>query len=289
MEALSRRAPLDLRVNSLKSTISEAVTALLEDGLSASPCPWAPGGLRLPAGAPVTRSDTYLQGLVEIQDEGSQLASLLAGAAPGETVIDLAAGAGGKSLALAGQMANRGRLIAADVAAERLARLAPRALRAGATIIESRSLRAEPGPDEPDLPDLVACADLVLVDAPCSGSGTWRREPEAKWRLSPERLAELIRIQSGLLDRAARLVRPGGRLAYLTCSMLEAENSGVIHAFLERDLEHGANFGLISPYDVMNEAGLGAVPCHRRALGVSLSTGKTGTDGFFMTLLRKGP
>jgi 16S rRNA (cytosine967-C5)-methyltransferase len=152
-------------------------------------------------------------------------------------------------------------------------------------MIEARPLGAWTGGADPDFPDLRGGADLVLVDAPCSGSGTWRREPEAKWRLTPERLAALTRIQGALLDRAAPLVRPGGRLAYVTCSLLEAENSGAIHAFLERN----TNFALVSPKDVINRPGFGAIPCFVRAMGVALSTGRTGTDGFFVALARRRP
>jgi len=283
MTVLAARAPLDLRVNSLKANAEHARAVLRADGLDAAPCRFAPLGLRLPPGSAVTRSRAYLDGLVEVQDEGSQIASLLAGAEPGMTVIDLAAGAGGKSLALAASMGNAGQIIAADIDAERLARLAPRAARAGARIIERRVLRPWAGGADPDFPDLPGGVDLVVLDAPCSGSGTWRRNPESKWRLTPDALTDFARIQASLLDRAARLVRPGGRLAYMTCSILEAENSGAIHAFFERN----AKFAIILPEEALNRSRFGAISGLSGEVGIMLSPARTGTDGFFIALLRR--
>jgi 16S rRNA (cytosine967-C5)-methyltransferase len=275
MAALAARAPFDLRVNTLRATRAEARDALAAEGIVAEECPHSPMGLRLPAGTPIQRSRTYLAGLVEIQDEGSQLVSLLAGAEPGMTVVDLAAGAGGKSLALAALMGNQGRIIAADIDPLRLERLSPRAMRAGARIIETRVLRPWTGGPDPDFPDLGEGADLVLLDAPCSGSGTWRRAPDAKWRLTASQLAGLGRTQEDLLARAAGLVKTGGRLAYITCSILAAENGTPAGAFLSGREDF--------------EAALPAAPfpCYAKALGLTLTPARTGTDGFFFALFRR--
>lgn len=218
-EQLLGRAPLDLRVNRLRATRDE-VLALFP---GASPTPVSPDGVRLAAPVPVPEDGRY-----EIQDEGSQIIALATRAAPGMTVIDLCAGAGGKTLALAAMMEDRGRLIACDADRARLARLAPRAARAGATIIETRLLDA--GREAGALAGVKA--DVVLVDAPCSGSGTWRRNPEARWRLTPERLARIEALQARLLALAATLVRPGGRLVYAVCSLLREEGQAQAEALL---------------------------------------------------------
>jgi 16S rRNA (cytosine967-C5)-methyltransferase len=226
--ALLTRAPMDLRVNALRAS-REAVTHAFPGFM---PTPLSPWGLR---GEPIVLAQHpgYLDGLVEVQDEGSQLVALATAAAPGETVVDLCAGAGGKSLAMAAMMAGRGRIIACDVERARLRELEPRARRAGAAgIIESRLL--DPPHESAALADLEGRADLVLVDAPCSGSGTWRRNPDGRWRLTPERLARLVALQDRLLDIGARLVRPGGRLVHAVCSVLAEEGPARAAAFLAR-------------------------------------------------------
>jgi 16S rRNA (cytosine967-C5)-methyltransferase len=215
MRALRERAPVDMRVNTLRSSVAAARAALAADGVPAEPLPGFPTALRAPPGSPVARSRAYAEGAVELQDAASQAAAALAAARPGETVLDFCAGGGGKTLALAAAMQGRGRLIAHDRDARRLRDLPARAARAGAAV--------EIVPTE-GLASLAGTCDLVFVDAPCSGSGSWRRDPGGKWRLTPERLAALTGIQAAILADAARCLRPGGRLAYATCSVLDAEN-----------------------------------------------------------------
>src|SRR5688572_2383 len=222
--ALLDRAPLDVRINALK-----ADRTVLTVPVTGEPLP-TPQGLRLPFGTPVEQWAEYAEGLVEIQDAGSQLACEAVGARPGETVIDLCAGAGGKTLALAAAMRNEGTLIAADTDRGRMSRLAPRAARAGALVAETVLLN--PAREAEMLAAWVGKADAVLVDAPCSGSGTWRRNPEARWRLDEDGLARLASLQQRLLELAATLVRPGGRLVYVTCSLLDEEGPGQVERFL---------------------------------------------------------
>ena len=264
--ALLGRAPLDLRVNRLKGSRDEAL-ASLED---ATPTPLSPLGIRLPDGCRVEETPAWASGLVEIQDEGSQLLALACGAEPGMVAIDLCAGAGGKTLALAAEMANEGRLIASDTDRGRLSRMAPRLQRAGVTNVEPRLL--DPGRERAPLADLAGAAHLVLVDAPCSGIGTWRRNPELRWRLTPERLARFVAAQAALLDLAAELVRPGGRLVYAVCSILVEEGRAQAEAFAARSA-------------MVPEAG--AISFGRAAGdGRLLTPGHDGTDGFFVARWR---
>lgn len=262
LPALLERAPLDLRVNRLRGSLEEARRAFPEAVLS----PLSPLGLRLPEGYRVEESEAWSSGLVEVQDEGSQLLALACAARPGEAVVDLCAGAGGKTLALAAEMGNCGRLVASDTDRGRLSRLAPRLNRAGVTIAEPRLL--DPGREPEALADLAAWADLVLVDAPCSGSGTWRRNPETRWRLTPMRLERLVAIQARLLDLAAPLLKPGGRLVYAVCSLLAAEGRGQAEAFTRRSS--------LLPQPVAMSAGRAA------GTGRQLSPAVDGTDGFFI-------
>ena len=221
---LRERAPLFLRVNRLRTDRDGAAAALAEEGIATEPGALSPTCLRVLAGGRhVTRSRAFAEGLVEVQDAASQAAADYARAAPGEAVLDFCAGAGGKTLALAAAMAGRGRLLAHDVAPERLERLNERARRAGVEV-------AVHGPGETAV--LAGRCDLVFVDAPCSGSGTWRRHPGTKWRLTPAGLAAHLETQDAILTQAAAAVAPGGRLIYATCSMLQAENDNRMHAFL---------------------------------------------------------
>lgn len=260
-EALLQRAPLDLRVNTLKA--DRATLRLPREAVPSD----APYGLRLEPGTPVEQWDAWREGLVEVQDTGSQLACLAVAARPGETVIDLCAGGGGKTLALAAEMANEGRLVASDTDRQRLSRLAPRAERAGARMIETRLL--DPGREVEALGDLAEAADAVLVDAPCSGVGTWRRNPEARWRLTPGALDRLVAAQARLLDIAARLVRPGGRVVYVVCSLLDEEGAEQFDAFLARHPRFAA-----APLELP----LGTA----RGRGMRLTPFRDGTDGFFI-------
>ena len=225
--ALLERAPLDLRVNAARTTREEMLAAFPGSKLT----PISPWGLRLPFDSKVDDHPAFLQGLVEVQDEGSQLIALACRARADDGILDLCAGAGGKALALASATANKAEIIACDNNRSRLSKLSPRAARAGATI-EVRLL--DGGREADQLSDLQDAADIVLVDAPCSGSGTWRRNPEGRWRLTPQRLDRLTALQSELLDLAGPLVKPGGRLVYAVCSLLSREGAGQIEAFLSR-------------------------------------------------------
>lgn len=266
LHSLLDRAPLDLRANSLKTTRD----ALLPVFPGSVPTPLSPLGLRLPEAIGVEDSEAWAAGQIEVQDEGSQLLALAGSAAPGETVLDLCAGAGGKTLALAAEMGNSGRLVASDTDRARLSKMDPRLKRAGVTIVEPRLL--DPGREREALADLVDSPDLVLVDAPCSGTGTWRRNPELRWRLTPKRLTNYVKLQAYLLDLAAELVRPGGRILYAVCSLLAEEGRGQAAAFEGRSAmvpELGAMAG-------GRAAGTGRI----------LAPAHDGTDGFFVARWR---
>ncbi|HEY1145140.1 MAG TPA: RsmB/NOP family class I SAM-dependent RNA methyltransferase [Allosphingosinicella sp.] len=265
--ALLQRAPLDVRVNALKGDRADALRALPE----AVPTPLSPIGLRLPEGFPVEDSRAWASGLVEVQDEGSQLLARVAGAAPGMTAVDLCAGAGGKTLALAADMKDEGRIFACDTDRGRLSHMPPRLMRAGVRIVSERLL--DPGKEAAALADLKGEADLVLVDAPCSGTGTWRRNPETRWRLTPQRLDRLVALQARLLDVALELVRPGGHLTYAVCSLLTEEGRAQAESFGER---HSGLVPDMGPIDCGRPSGPGRL----------LSPGHDGTDGFFVARWR---
>ena len=275
MLALNVRAPLDLRVNSLKAKPGDVLVELKHEGIDASSCRYAPYGLRIAAGndAKVTKLDAYESGRVEVQDEASQIAVLLAGARAGDIVIDLAAGAGGKSLALAAMMQNRGRVFACDVDPTRLAALLARVVRSGAIIIE-------PAGDPCALPRPPAGADIVFVDAPCSGSGTWRRNPEAKWTLTPAKLDTYRAAQAQLLDRAAELCASNGRVVFATCSVLPSEGPDQIAAFLARY----AGWSVKPATEAWIAATAVAPPTGLKRFG-TLTPAQDGTDGFFVAVL----
>jgi 16S rRNA (cytosine967-C5)-methyltransferase len=285
--AMASRAPLDLRVNTLKAK-REKVAASLKH-LGAKPTPWSPIGLRIVLGADarnpgIHSEEDFVKGAVEVQDEGSQLAALLSAAKPGEQVIDLCAGAGGKTLALAAMMAGKGRLIATDRDKRQLAPIHERLSRAG---VHNADVRAPKGEADP-LADIRASADLVLIDAPCSGTGTWRRNPDAKWRMRPGALEVRLKDQVEVLDRAAALVKPGGRIAYITCSVLPVENGEQVRAFLARH----AGFAIVPPEETVSVLWDKAEDFAQAALcsdeGWLMTPRRTGTDGFFVSLLRKG-
>ena len=265
--ALLERAPLDLRVNRLRGPLDSALEAFPQ----AAPTPHSPIGLRLPEGSNVIQSQAWLGGLVEVQDEGSQLLCLGSEAKAGMLVIDLCAGAGGKTLALAAEMGNEGRILATDTDRARLARTRPRLERAGVTIAETRLL--DPGRESEALADVAGFADLVFVDAPCSGTGTWRRNPETRWRITPERLERLVSLQARLLDLAAGLLRPGGRLVYAVCSLLAEEGREQADAFERRSS--------LVPESLPMTAGRVA------GSGLLLSPARDGTDGFFVARWRR--
>lgn len=219
MAALRDRAPVDMRVNLLRADVAGAQASLAADGIESAPGPHAPTCLRAPPGAPVAASRAYAVGEVELQDAASQAAADLAAARPGETVLDFCAGGGGKTLALAAAMRGSGRLLAHDVDPRRMRDLPARAARAGARVALIGAA---------DLLALEGACDLVFVDAPCSGSGSWRRDPAGKWSLDARTLADLTAAQARVAAQAARFVRPGGRLAFATCSVLDEENGHAV-------------------------------------------------------------
>jgi 16S rRNA (cytosine967-C5)-methyltransferase len=282
--ALAERAPVDLRVNTLKSTRDKALAALAH--LAPQPTPLSPVGLRIairPDGrAPPLASDpAYVKGLIELQDEGSQLAALIAEAKPGMQVLDLCAGAGGKTLALAATMENQGQIYAADPDSRRLAPIFARLARSGARNVQVRAPKGQADV----LADLNGRCDLVLIDAPCTGSGAWRRNPDAKWRIRPGALEQRINDQDETLKSALRFVKPGGRIVYVTCSVLKAENEDRIAEFMRRHDD-------LLPIDAASQArsaGLPALAEHRSTLGPGfrLSPRATGTDGFYIATLTR--
>lgn len=278
MTALLTAAPLDLRVNPIKSDREGALAALADAGITARPTRWSPVGIRVDGRPALGSQPAFRQGLVEIQDEGSQLVALVADARPGAQVVDFCAGAGGKTLAMAAAMKNKGRVIACDVLDRRLQRAAERFRRAGLHNIETRPLSGE---RDPWVKRHKGRFDRVLVDAPCTGTGTWRRNPDQRWRSLGPGLEALVRIQAEILDSAARLVRPGGRLIYATCSMLPAENEKQVERFLAGHPE----FRLVPLSELWDQVAAGPAPCGGPYL--RLSPGRHDTDGFFAAVLER--
>jgi 16S rRNA (cytosine967-C5)-methyltransferase len=260
LPALLQRAPLDVRINRLKDV----------PALDAEPTPLSPIGLRFAEGTKIEQLAAWRLGQIEVQDEGSQLICLGCGAKPGMLTVDLCAGAGGKTLALAAEMANEGQILACDTDRGRLSRLPQRAARAGVTIVDSRLLN--PGREDEALAEHAGQADLVLVDAPCSGTGTWRRNPETRWRVTPERLERLTALQARLLDIGGTLLKPGGVLVYAVCSLLAEEGRDQAAALAARSS--------LVPEPLAISAGRSAGP------GLLLSPGHDGTDGFFVARWR---
>ena len=278
MAAMEEEAPLDLRVNTLKTTRAKAIAALEEEGVEPVRTPLSPLGLRVFGRVPLGNLEVFRRGDVEVQDEGSQLAALLADARPGMRVVDFCAGAGGKTLALAASMQNRGHLVACDIAAKRLERATQRLRRAGASIVQRVPLSSA---RDKWVKKHAGGFDRVFVDAPCTGTGTWRRNPDAKWRLKPQDLEELTALQAEILDSAQRLVKPGGRLIYATCSVLKEEDEAQIGKFLESH----ADFTLLPIAAVWAEAIEGECPTRGEML--RLSPARNGTDGFFVAVMER--
>jgi 16S rRNA (cytosine967-C5)-methyltransferase len=284
--AMASRAPLDLRVNTLKARRDKVLAAL--DHLGAKETPWSPLGLRIVLGADarnpgIHAEESFIKGAIEVQDEGSQLATLFSAAKPGEQVIDLCAGAGGKTLALAAMMQGKGRLIATDRDKRQLAPIHERLSRAG---VHNADVRSPKGAADP-LADIKASADLVVIDAPCTGTGTWRRNPDAKWRMRPGALEIRIKDQAEVLDRAVPLLKPGGRIAYITCSVLAQENGEQIRSFLGRHAE----FAVVPPEEtasvLWDKAEAFAAAALASPEGWLMTPRRTGTDGFFVAVLRR--
>ncbi len=286
-QALAERAPLDLRVNTLKSTLEKVQKALTKAG--AKPCRIASNGLRI-APPPATGRTPNVQnepgfqrGHFEIQDEGSQIVSELVFAKPGEQILDYCAGGGGKTLALAAAMKNKGQIFAYDSNKGRLAPIHQRLKRAGAHNVQVRT----PSGDGPatDLADLVGKMDRVVIDAPCTGTGVWRRRPDAKWKLTPEALTERQEEQRNILADARNYVRPGGYLCYITCSVLPVENEHQVHHFIE----HNPDFELVSAEEAWRELyGFDKPsPWSDDMASMRLTPASTGTDGFYFAVLER--
>lgn len=256
MEALNAAAPLDLRVNTLKSSLPETLEWLVKNGFDATP---SGSAIRIPARKPIFGTDIFKRGFIEVQDKGSQETVVYTEAKAGGKVIDFCAGAGGKTLALAAQMKNKGSILALDISAAKLAELKKRVRRAG---VDNARIKLIENENDKFLKRHLKSADLVVADVPCSGSGTWRRNPDLKWKLTAEKLSNLISLQAAILESAANLLKPGGRLVYITCSILPSENEEQINRFL---LAH-KNFTLQKEF-------------------LKLSPYKTGTDGFFAASL----
>jgi 16S rRNA (cytosine967-C5)-methyltransferase len=275
MAAMAIPAPLDLRVNLLKATREKALAALAEERIEAEPTSLSPWGLRIAGRRPVSTGPAFQQGLVEIQDEGSQLVAALAGARPEMRVADYCAGAGGKTLAMAMAMANRGHIVACDVSEVRLDGAVRRLRRAGVHNVERHLI----APGDKWAKRRAGNFDRVLVDAPCTGTGTWRRNPDARLRLSSRDLEEIRPKQTAILAQAARLVRPGGRLVYATCSLLKEENEAQVEGFLASHPE----------FRVVPLASAWSLPGEPPSDGpyLALTPRRHGTDGFFGAVLER--
>jgi 16S rRNA (cytosine967-C5)-methyltransferase len=278
MTAMQDEAGLDLRVNLLKAEREAVYVALMKQGIELAHTKLSPIGLRLFERVPLGTLELFKSGAIEVQDEGSQIAALLADARPGMRVCDFCAGAGGKTLAMAASMNNRGHLVAADIAERRLERATQRLRRAGASIVQRQALTSA---RDKWVKRHAAGFDRVFVDAPCTGTGTWRRNPDAKWRLKPEDVAELPVLQAEILDSAQRLVKPGGRLIYATCSVLMEEDEDQVAKFLETH----ADFTLLPIGDVWADT-IGG-DCPARGDTLRLSPARHSTDGFFVAVFER--
>jgi 16S rRNA (cytosine967-C5)-methyltransferase len=283
MAALGVEAPLDLRVNTLKATRPQAIAALAEYGITAVATPLSPIGLRVRGRPSLATLPCFRNGLVEVQDEGSQLVALLVDAEPGMRVVDFCAGAGGKTLAMAAAMHNKGHIVACDVLQGRVDRAATRLNRAGVHNVERRGLSTE---RDPWVKRHARSFDRVLVDAPCSGVGTWRRNPDARWRFTTDDLTAVIDLQRRILDSAARLVKPGGRLIYATCSLLPSENAAQVTSFAKDHPE----FTLRRIADVWADT-VGRMPdaagCPTADRLLQLTPAAHETDGFFVAVFER--
>jgi 16S rRNA (cytosine967-C5)-methyltransferase len=273
MAALNRRAPLDVRVNSLKADRDTVLARLAADGFEAHATPFSRVGIRLTGLKRLESHPLYREGDIEIQDEGSQIVAALVGARPGERVVDYCAGAGGKTLALSAMMGDLGEIIACDTGPTRLRNLGPRLARAGVNNVRTCSLA------EDEIP--LGEAARVLLDVPCSGTGAWRRRPEARWRISQEKLHEYNKLQDDLLVKGSALTAPGGTLVYATCSVLQSEGADRVETFLRQTV----GFELVDVDALWPSVLDGERP--GQGPYVDLSPASTGTDGFFIAALRR--
>ncbi len=274
-DALLQPAPLDLRINTVKAKREVVQRELAEVGIEAVPTPYSPWGLRVAGKPALQKLGVFTRGEVEVQDEGSQLLALLTDARRGEMVVDFCAGAGGKTLALGAAMRNTGRLYAYDTSGHRLDAMKPRLARSGLSNVHPVQLAHE---RDERIKRMAGKIDRVLIDAPCSGLGTLRRNPDLKWRQSPKAVQELQAKQHAILDSAARLLKPGGRLVYATCSLLRAENEDVADAF---EKQHADSFAPLPVHELLAQAKVVAaqdLDCQGR---LRLWPHRHGTDGFF--------
>jgi 16S rRNA (cytosine967-C5)-methyltransferase len=285
VESLAKAAPLDLRVNTLNAKRPQVQAELAKDGIKASLTPYSPWGLRIDGKPAINKMDVFTRGAVEVQDEGSQLLSLLLDAKRGEMVVDFCAGAGGKTLAIGATMRNTGRLYAFDTSGHRLDALKPRLARSGLSNVHPAAISHE---RDERIKRLAGKIDRVLVDAPCSGLGTLRRNPDLKWRQSPKSVEELVAKQTAILQSAARLLKPGGRLVYATCSILPQENEAIAQAFGAANDDftslHAVN--LLTKLEVEGAASLCSGP-DTGGEYLRLWPHKHATDGFFAAAWEK--
>lgn len=272
--SLNEPAGLDLRVNTLKAKRPEVQQQLAKAGVPSEPTPYSPWGLRLKDKPPLTKLDLFIQGAIEVQDEGSQLLALLLDAKRGEMVVDFCAGAGGKTLAVGATMRNTGRLYAFDVSAHRLDALKPRLARSGLSNVHPVAIAHE---RDERIKRLAGKIDRVLVDAPCSGLGTLRRNPDLKWRQSPKAIEEMAAKQLAIVQSAARLLKPGGRLVYATCSLLQAENEAIVASFSQTQRD----FKAVPAAGILAALGLQQAPALCSGEFLRLWPHRHGTDGFF--------
>ncbi len=277
---LNQPAPLDLRVNTMRTNRDEALAAMRAAGLEAEPTALAPNGIRLKGKPALGAQKIFMDGRIEVQDEGSQLLATLVGPKRGELIVDFCAGAGGKTLALGDLMRSTGRLYAMDVSAKRLAKLKPRLARSGLSNVHPVLIESE---RDPKLKRMAGKADRVLIDAPCSGLGTLRRNPDLKWRQTPASIVELTEKQASILASASKLVKPGGRLVYATCSLLRDENHDVVNGFLATHPE----FEIESATQILKQQGVIAGPKLDDNVMLELWPQRTGTDGFFAAVFKK--
>jgi 16S rRNA (cytosine967-C5)-methyltransferase len=283
VEALQQPAPLDLRVNALTDKREDVRHELKLTGIAAQPTPYSPWGLRVDGKPALTRLDAFARGAIEVQDEGSQLLALLTDARRGQMVVDFCAGAGGKTLALGAAMRNTGRLYAFDVSAHRLDNLKPRLARSKLSNVHPAAIAHE---RDERIKRLAGKIDRVIVDAPCSGLGTLRRNPDLKWRQSPQSVAELVAKQAAILESAARLLKPGGRIVYATCSLLRAENEEIAAAF---SAAH-PGFRRLPVRELLEQAKVpdAASLCSEGGQDLRLWPQRHGSDGFYAAAWEKG-
>jgi 16S rRNA (cytosine967-C5)-methyltransferase len=281
VEAMNTSAGLDLRVNTFKAKRDDVQAAFKAEGIEALPTPYSPLGLRIAGKPALHKLDVFMRGDVEVQDEGSQLLALMLGAKRSEMVADFCAGAGGKTLALGAEMRNTGRLYAFDTSGHRLAALKPRLARSGLSNVYPVQIAHE---RDERIKRLAGKLDRVLVDAPCSGLGTLRRNPDLKWRQTPQSVEELRVKQAAILASAARLVKPGGRLVYATCSLLDAENEAIAQAFTA---EREGEFEVVPAAQVLDKAHVSQPESLVRGDYLRLWPHRHATDGFFAAVWQR--